>query len=210
MQQIQALLSPIFCKLQDIRDCKFPSATSIRLAAWKTVLGLSFFFFFLQHFGLFWTKAHSGLPHRKICCLLSLSRVLVSKGSLESCSLRGSASALFVLENIRQCYFPYFFANTNFLSGLVHCLSPLHGFSTDSQKESRHTILMKSSACKERIYISVLAFAIGFTSDCSSETNYPRKTWVWVPTDVSRMNSLIYSLSTGKQKVMITKKKSIF
>lgn len=69
---------------------------------------------------------------------------------------------------------------------------------------------MKSSACKERIYISVLAFAIGFTSDCSSETNYPRKTWVWVPTDVSRMNSLIYNLSTGKQKVMIIKKKKSF
>lgn len=67
---------------------------------------------------------------------------------------------------------------------------------------------MKSSACNGRIYISLLAFAIGFTSDCSSETNYHRKAWVWVPTDASRMNSLIYNLSTGKQKVMIIKKKS--
>lgn len=62
---------------------------------------------------------------------------------------------------------------------------------------------MKSSACKGRIYISLLAFAIAFTSDCSSETNYPRKAWVWVPTDVSRMNGFIYNLSTGKQKGLI-------
>lgn len=89
------------------------------------------------------------------------------------------------------------------------CL-PLLGFSTESQKETGHMVLMKSSACKGRIYISLLAFAIGFTCDCSSETNYPRKAWVWVPTDVSRMNSLIYNLSTGKQKVMIIKKKSLF
>lgn len=66
---------------------------------------------------------------------------------------------------------------------------------------------MKSSACRGRIYILLPAFAIGFTSDCSSETNYSRKAWVWVPTDASRMNSLIYNLSTGKQKVMKIKKK---
>lgn len=103
--------------------------------------------------------------------------------------------------------FSQFFANTNSLSGLVHCLVyHFLAFLLNSRKNP-DTILMKSLAYKGRIYISLLAFAIGFTSDCSSETNYPRKAWVWVPTDVSRMNSLIYNLSTGKQKVMIIIKK---
>lgn len=106
--------------------------------------------------------------------------------------------------------FSQFFDNINSLSGLVHCLVYHFVAFLLNPRKNPDTILMKSSACKGRIYISLLAFAIGFTSDCSSETNYPRKAWVWVPTDVSRMNSLIYNLSTGKQKVMIIKKKSLF
>lgn len=116
--------------------------------------------------------------------------------------------ALSVPRGNGQCCSLSSFAHTRSFSGLVHSLVyPLLGFSIGTQEEARHTVLMKISACKGRIYILLLAFAIGFTCDCSSETNYSRKAWVWVPTAASRMNSLIYNLSTGKQKVMIIKKK---
>lgn len=154
-----------------------------------------------QSFVFCWAALHPGLPHMQthFWDLLSLAWKDVAWGFLWLLYLSPGA-----LDN---AVLPVFCLYKILLRlRLLPCL-PLLGFSTESQKEARHTILMKSSACKGRIYILLPAFAIGFTSDCSSETNYSRKAWVWVPTDASRMNSLIYNLSTGKQKVMIIKKK---
>lgn len=159
---------------------------------------------------------HWGPPHTKTRFWESLSPHpdqsprCAKKGSLGSWGLMASVVALSVPRGNRQCCSLNFFAHTRSFSGLVHSLVyPLLGFSTRSQEEARHAVLMKSLACKGRIYILFPAFAIGFTCDCSSEANYSTKSWVWVPTAASRMNSLIYNLSTGKQKVMIIKKKSL-